>query len=99
MWATWSKPSTTGSRKRRSPHYGQRSLLGRALPDPAFEQCDPIRGPCAVARHGAVLHLPGDGRSVGFDVGVGPQIECTAHRIPILFPEQRLDVGVEADLG
>jgi hypothetical protein len=29
----------------------------------------------------------GNGCSVGLDVGVGPQVECAAHRIAILFPE------------
>src|ERR1700733_14823424 len=74
-------------------------LLRLALLDPAFEHLDPFRRPCTVAGHRAALEDLGDRGSVGLDIGVRPQIECSAHRVAILLSEQRLDVGVEADLG
>jgi hypothetical protein len=38
-----------------------------------------------------------DGVAVLDDVVVGPEVEREAHRLPVLSPEQRFDVGVEAD--
>jgi hypothetical protein len=70
---------------------------GCSIVDPTLKDFHSLRWPGAVARHRAILHPFQDGGGVRTDVVEGPEIKRPFHGLPIMLPEERLDVGCEAD--
>src|ERR1700722_6692377 len=74
---------------------GRPASLGGSLVDPAIECAELLRRPGSVTGHRPVLQLAPDGRGVGHDGLVRPEVESPTHRIAVLFAKQRADVGRE----
>jgi deazaflavin-dependent oxidoreductase (nitroreductase family) len=74
-----------------------RSLCLRPLGDPVGQGRHVLGGPCSITGHVPGPDLVQDRVLVGHDVGERPQVECPEHRGPVLLPEQRPDVPLEAE--
>ena len=70
--------------------------LGDTSLEPVFEELDLIRGPGAIARHGAVPEAREDGVGISAHVVVRPEVEDEVHVEPVVLAEERLDVVLEA---
>ena len=74
-----------------------RSSFGHAFSDPALKYVDPLRRPCTIARHSAILESPKNLLRVLAHLAGFPEIEDEAHRFAIHPAEKRLDVLIEAN--
>jgi hypothetical protein len=75
------------------------NLSGRARVNPLLEFLYLRGGPRAVARHLAAAKGADNGVGVVDDIRVIEQIKGSQHGVPVLRPEQGLDVPFEAELA
>src|SRR5579862_6697760 len=96
---SWSYRTSTGRRSCYStrPSGMKAGSGGCPLIDPASEEVEPILRPGTVARHRAGLERGEDPGGGVPDVVVGEEVEVRLHRVAVLLPEERPDIGREAD--
>src|SRR5262245_52732737 len=90
-------PASRNCRSPCAPRVRGLSLTWRSVLDPTTKDVDAFLRPCTVTGHGAVLQAVQDRGGMRHDVGMRPQIEGEAHRLPVRRPKERADMRLKRD--